>query len=331
MKVGPPNRAVEIAGFLSHHGWDNADTVAFSADFSSRRYARLIREDQKVAILMDADPEHKTPQFITVNKILSGLEISVPTIYAADPMRGLVLMEDFGTRNIGSLFDAGASRKPYIESAIEVLLHIHKEAIFEPDIKLALPCYDTELFISQAELFLDSFVPFLTERESTPLEKEGFRGAWEAAFQFIGPLPQSLLLRDFMPDNLMDLPQRDAWRKVGVLDFQDAGFGPIAYDLASLGEVVRRDGEESILTELTHYYSLRNPTALPAPLLLQACHVLAAQRHTRVLGILSRRALEGRREVLKNIPRVKNYLQQLLVAEPLRQVREFMESTHWLD
>ena len=81
------NRAVEIAGFLTQHGWDDADQSPLAADFSPRRYARLQRDDGKRAILMDADTDQKTPDFIAVARILHHCEISAPEIFVPRNLR----------------------------------------------------------------------------------------------------------------------------------------------------------------------------------------------------------------------------------------------------
>jgi len=61
---------------------------------------------------MDADEDQKTPQFITLAAILRGLDLSAPEVYATRPRRGLILMEDFGSGNIGRMIDRPCRRRP---------------------------------------------------------------------------------------------------------------------------------------------------------------------------------------------------------------------------
>ena len=109
------------------------------------------------------------------------------------------------------------------------------------------------LFASQVELFLDAYFVLVKKREATIGEAEGFRAAWKEALKGIEALPQTLMLRDFMPDNLMQL-DRPGWHGIGLLDFQDGGIGPVAYDLASLCEVVRAMAAIQLLDDMIDYY-----------------------------------------------------------------------------
>jgi len=323
------DRAVEIAGFLAETGWDKADEMPLPADFSTRRFARFMRSDGKPAraILLDAENERNNEQFVAIAGLLRAVDISAPEIYAADLSRGLILMEDFGSRNVGRSVDAGADAMPFYRRAMDVLIHLHQR--FNPATAkdMDLPVFGGGLFASQVELFLDMYFPFVHGREADRAEGESFRAAWRSALKGIEALPQSLMLRDYMLDNLMDLSGREGLRAMGLLDFQDGGFGPAAYDLASLCEAVRRDCGENLLDEMIDYYSANMPAPLAREELRRACRVLSAQRHMRVLGIIARLAHEeGRREKLVFVPRIQNYLDWLLREEALRPVQTWMQA-----
>lgn len=319
-------REEEIAAFLAEAGFADAEQFPVAADFSPRRYVRLVRGDNTRAILMDADQDQKTFEFTAMAGLLRDLDISAPEIFAADIDRGLALMEDFGGGNFGARIDAGADLLPLYLRAADLLAHLHRNFTRESAGELDLPLFGGALYAAQAEFFLDYWFPHAKKREATRDEGEGFRATWKEALRGIEALPQSLTLRDFMPDNLMDLPQRAAWRSVGVLDFQDGGLGPIAYDLASLCEAVRRDGGDALLDPvLDHYCALAKP-ALGKKELRAACRILAAQRHVRVLGVIARLAArEKRPEKLVYAPRIWTYLGRLLGDEALRPVGAWMK------
>jgi hypothetical protein len=119
---------------------------------------------------------------------------------------------------------------------------------------------------------------------------------------------------------------------LGVLDFQDAGIGPVAYDLASLCEEVRRDGGFALLPDVIAAYREHNQAAPSQADLLRACTILSAQRHTRILGIITQHARKtGRRDKLDYLPRIIRHL-QLVLSEPyLLPVREFMTNVESLN
>jgi N-acetylmuramate 1-kinase len=361
------SRPLEIASFLEQHGWDHAEMQALNADFSTRRYARLSKGTGKTAFLMDADQDQKTPQFVGVAKILRGIDIKAPEIYAADSEHGLVLMEDFGSRNVGALLDAGESPLPYFLRAADVLTKLHRS--FDPSAaqNLGLPLFDAALFTTQAELFLDAYFPVIMQREASEEERGDFRAAWQVVLRPIDDMPKTLMLRDFMPDNLMDLSRTPnktlpldggglgggdsktrnqacscstitpipafphqggrGSEELGVLDFQDAGIGPIAYDLASLCEEVRRDGGFALLPQVIDRYLAATQSPVSAPDLLRACTVLSAQRHTRILGIIARLSVQtGQCDKFAFLPRIRHHLETLLEEPALLPVREWVET-----
>ena len=352
MNAPKPNRAVEIAGFLTECGWGDAEQFPFAADFSPRRYARLVKERDcsaptnvgpdtvcsptlagatalhgatgvSRAILMDADENQHTPEFVMLADVLRSIGLSAPEIYAADVDNGLVLLEDFGGRNIGALLNQGNDANPFIHRALDVLVYLHSMIGADAARGLDLPLFGGALFAAQVELFVDEYFPFALGRDATHTEYEAFRAAWKPVLRGIEGLPQSLLLRDFMPDNLMDLSARKDVQSIGLLDFQDAGVGPVAYDIASLCEVVRRDAVISLDGAIAYYHAKAKPDVTLEKLTM-ACRILSAQRHMRILGIVAKQVKAGRPEKQEFIPRIRAHLKAMLADEALTPVREWM-------
>jgi N-acetylmuramate 1-kinase len=355
----------DVAQFLHDAGWDGTKITPLQADFSSRKFARIERAagGPRRAILMQAAPDQKTPQFIVIANLLRRCGLSVPEIYATCVMpvkagiqrpvsaghvthtshrhatldsrfRGndtngesnLVLMEDFGDTAFGKLLDAGVEPMPLYRRAADVLVHLHQT--FDPawTAALDLPSFNAAMFAAQTELFLDYYFPHVRNRAAGEEERETFLAAWLEVLAPLDALPRSFMLRDFMPDNVMNLPEREGWRSTGLLDFQDGGLGPVAYDIASLCECVRRDAPLALLDDIVEYYHDQN-AVMPLAELRRACYVLSAQRHARVLGILMRLAeTQGRKDMLAHISRVRNCLDSLLRQEALKSIKKWAET-----
>jgi aminoglycoside/choline kinase family phosphotransferase len=308
----------ERLSFIRDAGWEDYGMDHVPADFSSRSFLRLTREGghPSSVILMDAGADTHTDAFVHLSTLLRRLGIAAPTIYASDIPRGLVLMEDFGTENVGHLLDAGRDRTFFDAQAVSILARIHKD--FRETMLGAFKTsfFNAALFSDQVTMFLDYYYPRLFRRTPTVRERAAFIEAWHQVLSPLDSLPRSLLLRDFMPDNMMLLPQPVMRDTVGLIDFQDAGIGCIAYDLASWCEEVRRDGGLSRMEDVVQsYYALNN--AVSYETLLTATQIYAAQRHARILGILVKL------DRLDHIPRVWRTLQTLLKAPALAPVR------HW--
>ncbi|MCL2469896.1 MAG: phosphotransferase [Alphaproteobacteria bacterium] len=312
--------------FLQQVGWgqEKAEKETLQADFSTRRFMRLRRLESssaapmpKTAILMQADPDQGTDSFVKLAALLRKLGLAAPLIYEQDLTKNLVLMEDFGDMPLGKALDSGANREVFDEKAVALLSQLHER--FTPQDLGDMEALDftAQVYAEQTAPFLDCYVPPVFEREASQAERQAFMDAWRKVLRPLDDaLPRSLLLRDFMPDNVMLLKEPLYGQDLGLIDFQDAGLGSIAYDLASWVEQIRRDGGLERLQPMAELYHTRN-SSLDLDTLLTAIRLYSAQRHTRILGRL---VLLRRTDAL---PRVWNALQTLLHDDALTPVRQW--------
>jgi aminoglycoside/choline kinase family phosphotransferase len=298
--------------------WKRADCEPLTGDASARKYFRL-RGESQTAILMDASrvPDSLAP-FIRIAEHLRQLGFSAPQILARDIPNGLLLLEDFGDENFARLLNQPAPAEPLFTLATDVLiaLHRHPQAIPEN-----LRAYHPEKMLEDIELFVQWRTPGVS-----PRERDDFRSAWRAVLPLAQRVPETLLLRDYHVANLMWLPERDGIRQAGLLDFQDAYRGPVTYDLISLLQDARRDVPAELQSRLLARYLAAFPE-LNRELFEISCAILAAQRHTRVLGIFERLARhEGKLDYRRlHSPRVERLLQKALRHPMLADVKNWME------
>jgi len=303
--------------FLSALGWEDASCELLAGDASARKYYRL-RKGEHTAVLMDASriPE-SVPPFLQLNRHLAQLGFSVPGILARDASMGWLLLEDFGDATFASMLDRSCEEDLYgLATDVLVALHRHPQAV--PG---GLREYSPEKMLEALELFVEWRIPALPEPA-----RASFRKAWQPALQAAHKVPCSLLLRDYHAANLMLLPERQGIRQAGLLDFQDACQGPVTYDLVSLLEDARRDVPGLLREKMLARYLAEFPR-VEREAFADSLAILAAQRHTRVLGIferLSRR--DGKHEYRKlHSPRVERLLWQALRHPALAEVRGWME------
>ncbi len=303
------------AAFVADTGWDAAARQALAGDASSRRFVRLRRGGGGTAEGVGAPPPNNDlAAFARVAELLRALDLSVPAILRADTGRGFLLVEDFGDTVFANLLDAGADPAPLYELAVDMLIALHQRFQGADD----LPRYDAELFAEQAALFADLFAP--------AADRVAFVAAWRQALAAADALPQSLLLRDCFAGNLVHLPDRPGVKACGLLDFQDAGVGPVAYDLMSLLEDARRDVPETVAKMAIDRYLAAFP-AIDRGDFETACAVLAAQRHTRIIAVFTRLAgTAGKDAYLQHLPRCRRMLQQRLAHPALADVAAWIRT-----
>lgn len=298
--------------------WKTAACEPLTGDASARKYFRL-RTEKQTAILMDASqvPDSVAP-FVRIAKHLRKIGFSTPKLYLQDKANSLLLLEDFGNDTFAKLLENPDAAKKLFTLATDVLIALHRHPHAVPE---NLREYQPEKMLEDVELFVQWRTPNVTA-----LEKEDFRTAWRTVLPLAHRVPATLLLRDYHVANLMLLPERTGVRQAGLLDFQDAYRGPVTYDLVSLLEDARHDVPEALQKTLLTRYLAAFPT-LDRETFETSLAILAAQRHTRVLGIFERLARnEGKLDYRRqHSPRVGRLLQKALRHPMLAEVKNWMD------
>jgi len=202
---------------------------AASADASFRRYFR-VDAAQASYIIMDAPPQHENCQpFVTVAQLMQVAGLRVPEVLAWDATNGFMLLTDLGGQTMMHCIDpanAQANLPMYLQ-AVDTLIAWQRAS--RPGV---LPVYDQALLKRELELFPDWY---LARHRGVAVDTT-MRNTLNTVFERIiaqnMAQPQVYVHRDFMPRNLM-APAAPG-QPLGVLDFQDAVYGPITYDIASL-------------------------------------------------------------------------------------------------
>ena len=313
------DRFAEISAFLAEQKLDPASTVPLADDASFRRYFRIRCEDRDL-VLMDAPPgrEDVTP-FLAVARHLRELGYSPPEILAADPVRGLVLLEDLGDDKLSTLAQAGQGRVAHYELAVDLLADLH-----ERPPPADVPPYDETLLMSEVRLFVDWYVPAAHPSAPRPTATDEFDRLWRRTLMPFAEAREVLVLLDYHADNLMWLGERRGLAKLGLLDFQDAVVGHPAYDLVSLLEDARLDVEAKLAEAMLCRYLAA--TGRDRDAFRAAYAILGAQRNTKIIGIFTRlMARDGKPGYLELIPRVWRYLVRDLAHPALEDLRRWYD------
>jgi hypothetical protein len=317
-----PARAARIDRFLADAGWSEAARAPLAGDASFRRYLRLDRGGAR-AILMDAPPPNEDVRpFAAVAEMLMSLDLSPPRILARDEAAGLLLLEDLGDTTMARALDEGrADASALYALATDTLAALHRAWAARPAaIGDTLPPYDDARLVGREAMLLPDWYAPAVGIALDAAARADYVAAWREALTPAYGLPQTLVLRDYFPDNLMYLPERAGVRACGLLDFQDAVLGPCAYDLMSLLQDARRDVPEAIEETMLRRYLDARPDLDPAAF-RAGYTVLAAQRHAKVIGIFTRLAhRDGKPGYLVHMPRLWRLMDRALSHPALAPV-----------
>ena len=160
---------------------------------------------------------------------------------------------------------------------------------------------------------------------------EALDGAYRVLIDAALAQPQVLVHRDFMPRNLMPVQSSPASDGPAVLDFQDAVYGPIAYDVLSLfKDAFLSWPEPRVEGWLDRYHARALDAGLPVPeraRFRRDADLIGLQRHLKVIGIFARlNHRDGKPKYLADVPRFFGYLEAVLPKYPeLAELAGFIE------
>lgn len=304
---------------------ENVSVAKLAGDASFRRYFRITIAD-KTFIAMDAPPEKENCRpFVAIAKAFAKENIQVPEIFHADLEQGFLLLSDFGDDLLFNKLTPNNADNFY-NQALEVIPRIQYCKKI-PDLELAYFC--DKPIVMELSYFTDWFLQkhlglTIPHKVSSLLQQSFNEIIHVASIQ-----PQHCIHRDFHSRNLLVLSNQ----QMGVLDFQDAVWGPITYDAVSL----LRDcyiawPKKNVELWAENFFELvKNPSLkkISSEHFLYWFDLVGIQRHLKVLGIFARLFHRDHKSgYLADMPRILNYIISVSENYPsLTRLKSFLKET----
>jgi aminoglycoside/choline kinase family phosphotransferase len=169
------------------------------------------------------------------------------------------------------------------------------------------------------------YLPLAGQAKLSEEAAADYEAIWQTLLPSAWKTPTSLVLFDYHVDNLLGLFDRTGIKACGLLDFQDAVAGPVTYDLMSLLEDARRDINPALVADMKRRYLAAFPAITPEDFAVSWA-VMAAQRHTRVLGTFARlKVRDGKPHYLQHIPRLWRYMDVCLAHPHLAPLKAWLD------
>ena len=301
------------------HGLAPETLRVASADASFRRYFRIDDAQGGSHIVMDAPPsvENSEP-FVRIARLLASAGLNVPQVRQWDETQGFMLLSDLGNSTLLEHLDPERpdAALPWFGHATDSLLRLQQASRAG-----VLPAYDEALLRRELQLFPDWYLDKHKGAVLDDKERQTLLSAFDQIVKVNLAAPQVYVHRDFMTRNLMapaGAPDADSARVLGVLDFQDAVYGPITYDIASLMRDAFLSWEEPFVIDVTvRYWEKARKTGLldfdgwseDFGAFYRAVEWMGLQRHLKVAGIFARLTLrDGKPKYLADAPRFIAYI-----------------------
>lgn len=336
----------EIRTFLERSSFPDAERRFLAGDASLRTFETVTANDRS-AVLMRW-PFHQNTLAQGISDYMSSVHLAqdcrsvlaigaelrqrgfrAPKVYEAEPDKGLVLAEDLGRETI---VKNGAPVSERYFAAVEVLANMHgqtwpRSLPVDGYRTYEVPGYSSDALITEASLFLDWYVPEKTGRAVDVAARLSFENLWRKTLQSIASAQYGWVLRDFHSPNLLWQYDATGTDRIGLIDFQDTVYGPVAYDVASLLLDARTDISQDLESALFDaYVSLRENQSQGFDKVgfSAAYSVMAAQRISKIIGIFVRLARrDGKPAYLSHLPRMLGYLDRVLDRPNLSELKDW--------
>ncbi len=318
-ETADPRRTQLIAWLRSILDTQDIEITPASADASFRRYFRVQREGGSL-VVMDAPPDKEDVRpWLNVADMLGRIGVNAPRVLERNLEDGYLLIGDLGSRTYLAEIEAGSPADGLYDAAIEALVEIQARGTTDA---AALPPYDEALLRREMGLFPEWF---LGKHLDVSLDSSDVRMLADVFTRLVTSAlaqPRVFVHRDYHSRNLMVCGSEALGRNPGILDFQDAVFGPVTYDLVSL----LRDcyvawPHEWVVGRVDDFRRRAADRAVDVgpdeATFLAWFDLMGVQRHLKAIGIFARLwHRDGKIGYLQDIPRTLNYVFEVSSAHP---------------
>ena len=272
---------------------------------------------------MDAPPQHEPlKSFIDVDLLLQNEGLNVPKILEKNVAEGFLLLSDLGFETYLTNLNSDNANHLYKDAMLAII------RIQMASKSNVLPEYGRELLNRELELFPEWYLKCHLKIEVSDLQHSQLKKSFELIIQNNLAQPSVYVHRDYHSRNLMIAKESNP----GILDFQDAVYGPITYDAVSLW----RDAyiswpEEMVIDWVIKFWEQGRKMGLPMHAdfgdFYRDFEWMGLQRHLKILGIFSRLCYrDGKKDYLKDIPLVLKYAiataNRYIELKPLARILE---------
>jgi hypothetical protein len=324
-----------LEGVSERFSLDRSSVRLASADASFRRYLRVNTTQGAFGpslIIMDAPPDKENSQpFVQIATLLENAGIRSPQVLDWNEPDGFMLLTDLGSLTMMQVMDP--KRPPSLDlylQAIDALIAwqlASREGV--------LPPYDYALLRREIDLFPQWYLKEHRKVTLNAKQTKVMEDAFEAIIASNLRWPSVYVHRDFMPRNLMVADDAQSLGELGVLDFQDAVYGPITYDIASLMRDAFLSWDEDFCLDVTiRYWDKARKAGLPVGddfgEFYRGVEWMGLQRHLKIAGIFARLTLrDGKPKYLADTPRFIGYIRatcdRYIELKPLLRLIEDIE------
>ena len=278
-------------------------------------------------------------EYDAVNKILIKKNIIAPKLISQNYKNNYIEIEDFGDLTVFKKFKKKSiNKKIYYKKILDLLIKIknikakYQKTFLKTNYKV--PDYSLKKLLDESNLFLDWYLPKYVKREKNRILNVKFNKIFKKLLNNIYYKNKVFVHRDFHISNIMITK-----KGLGLIDSQDAVYGNIAYDLASLIDDVRFKTDIKIKNFIFNEFIKKNEHLDPKKF-KNDFEILSVLRNLKIIGIFTRLSVRDKKnKYLKLIPHAWELIEYRTLNNPIfkdlnyiltknfdRKIRKFYEN-----
>ena len=302
--------------------------IRIKGDASFRKfYRKRIKKKNSIIVYAEKEKIKNLLNYDSINKLLLKKNINAPRLLSENFNQNLIEIDDLGTKTIFDIFKKKNVNKLKIYKKILVILiklqkiKLRKIKNFKKKL-YKIPIYSNKLIFNEANLFLDWYIPKIINKNKKFKIKKKLKKIITSLIKKIQLPNTTFVHRDFHVSNLIIKKN-----KISVIDSQDAVYGNIAYDLASLIDDVRLKTSKNIKEMIYQSYLNLNKKKINKIKFKNDFEILSVLRNLKIIGIFTRlTARDKKKKYLKLIPYAWNLIELRLKNNVI-----FKDLKHCLD
>ncbi len=300
-----------------------------SSDAGFREYWRITDTAGKSFIVMDASRETQESfdAFVKIDRLMKEeAGVNVPEMLEIESGKRFMILNDLGTKTALNIVNEDNAREIMDQATTDL---VRLQAVSRPGV---LPEYDRAVLLRELNLFPEWYVRCHRGVTWTETEQKWWQMTVDAILENVTRQARVFVHRDFMLRNMMPVEGGLAY-----LDFQDALYGPVSYDIASLLRDAFISWNESFVLDMTiRYWEKARRAGVPVPSdfsdFYRDVEFMGLQRHLKVLGIFARlNYRDGKGRYLADTPRFIEYVRatarRYIAFSPLQHLLDNLEGS----
>jgi len=283
--------------------FDNNKIKSIKGDASFRKFYRKINKKKNSIIVYSGKEKSKNLlNYDAINKLFLKKKILAPKLLLENYTKNFIEIEDLGKKTLFDILKKNNNKILIYKKILNILkkiqsIKIKKIKNFKNRL-YRIPTYTKKLLYEESSLFLKWYVPYMYNGKNINRINIKLKKNIKFLLSEIKLPNDTFVHRDFHVSNLM-LKNNSIY----VIDSQDAVYGNIVYDLASLIDDARFKTTNQQKKKIYRIYLKLNKGKINIKKFKNDFAILSVLRNLKILGIFVRLAKrDNKKKYLKLIP-----------------------------